>query len=263
MSFMNTFFEVNINISNSIERLLPSHTRVDGNSDFHAFAMPDVLGFGGLVYDLGGGSRPCMTADDKKRNGQRLVGLDISAEELAAAPPGVYDKIVTADLCSFLGPEDGDVVICQATLEHVPDTVGAIRAISSCLRPGGRAAIFAPCRNAVFARLNLLIPQDLKKKLLFFVFPEKSEGHDGFKAYYDHCTPGDIERIAAENGLIVERRRIFWVSSYFKAFLPAYLLWRIWQGLAWLFIRDQAAEAFWYILRKRDATVPASNSIPD
>jgi 2-polyprenyl-6-hydroxyphenyl methylase/3-demethylubiquinone-9 3-methyltransferase len=241
---------LNVAMSDALDRMLPQALRLDGNVDFRANALPSVLTPGALIYDLGGGSRPCITAEEKQRQGQRVVGLDISAEELAAAPVGVYDTAIAADLCSFVGPGDGDVAICQATLEHVPDTAGAIRAIASCLSPGGRAALFAPCRNAVFARLNLILPEDFKRRMLFAVFPHKAEGHDGFKAYYNRGTPREIEQLAAANGLVVEQRRLFWVSSYFKAFVPVFVLWRAWQGLTWLVMRDQAAEAFWYILRK-------------
>ncbi|HYD45100.1 MAG TPA: methyltransferase domain-containing protein [Phenylobacterium sp.] len=250
MTLLRTFVSLNVAVSEALDRVLPPALRRDGNVDFRAQALPSVLKPGALIYDLGGGSRPCISAEEKQRHDQRVVGLDISAEELAAAPAGVYDTAIAADLCSFVGPGDGDVAICQATLEHVPDTAGAIRAIASCMAPGGRSALFAPCRNAVFARLNLALPEDFKRRMLFAVFPHKAEGHDGFKAYYNRCTPREIEQLAAANGLVVEQRRLFWVSSYFKAFVPAFLLWRAWQGVSWLVMRDQAAEAFWYILRK-------------
>ncbi len=72
-------------------------------------------------------------------------------------------------------------MICQALLEHVPSTERAFRAIGSLLKPGGLALIFAPSRNAVFARLNLLLPQRLKRAILFAVFPE-SRYRDGYSS---------------------------------------------------------------------------------
>lgn len=114
--------------------------------------------------------------------------------------------------------------------------------------------IFAPARNALFARLNLLLPEDFKRRLLFALFPGKAKGHDGFRAYYDKCTPSQIEAMAARHGLVVEQRRIFWISSYFMAFVPAYLAWRAYQGISALFIGDDAAESFIYVFRKPEST---------
>ena len=240
----------NVALSSWIEGTLPLGLRTDGNRDFQRNVLPLALVPGATVYDVGGGSRPFVTIGEKRRLSLTVVGLDISAEELAAAPEGVFDRAIAADLCTFTGQGDADFVVCQATLEHVHDTSGAVSAIASCLKPGGRALLFAPCRNAVFARINLALPEGMKKRILFALFPHKAEGHDGFKAYYDRCTPRELERLASSNGLIVVQRRLFWTSSYFKAFAPVFVLWRLAQGVLWLAIRAQAAETFWYVLEK-------------
>lgn len=252
MKPINAFVRANVAVSKAIDGLLPAALNRDGNRAFLQTYAPRALRRGGTVYDVGGGSQPFVSLEKKRELGLEVVGLDISAEELDQAPPGVYDRKIAADLCTFVGNADADVVMCQATLEHVPDGAGAIRAIASILRPGGRAFVFAPSRNAMFARLNLALPQKLKERLLFTLFPAKATGHDGFPAYYDRCTPGEIEALARENGLVVEDRALFWVSSYFMVFVPAYLLWRALQGVSYLIRRDDAAETFIYILRKPD-----------
>lgn len=234
-----------------IDRLfLPDRLRLDGNKTFHLEVVPPHLAHGLRVYDLGGGSNPYLSPEQKAKFGLHVTGLDISAEELAASPEGAYDRKIVADLCTFEGAGDGDLIICQATLEHVPDTSGAIRAIAETLTPGGRALLFLPSRNAVFARLNLVLPEGLKRCLLFSLYPHKAEGHDGFKAFYDRATPAQIAALAQQNGLEVEERRLFWISSYFMIFTPAFLLWRLYQGLAYLIVQDQAAETFQFTLRK-------------
>lgn len=250
MGFISAFARINIAASLAIEGLLPESLRRDGGRTFRGTYAPQALEQGPLMYDLGGGSQPFASLEDKKRYGLSIVGLDISAEELAAAPAGVYDRTIAADLCSYVGEANADVVICQATLEHVPDGAGAMRAIATILKPGGRAFLFAPSRNALFARLNLLLPENLKKKILFSLFPSKSLGHDGFPAFYDGCTPKEIERSAHANGLVVERRTLFWVSSYFRVFVPAYIAWRLFQGLSFLVMGKNAAETFIYVVRK-------------
>ncbi|HGG04986.1 MAG TPA: methyltransferase domain-containing protein, partial [Aliiroseovarius sp.] len=181
-----------------------------------------------------------------------VVGLDIDPDELGAAPDGAYDETLARDLCTFTGQGDADLVICQATLEHVPDTAGAIRAIASILKPGGKALIFAPSRNALFARLNLLLPQKWKENILYFVYPVPDvTQHQGFPAHYDKCTPREIEKLAQENGLEVSERHLFWMSSYFFNLVPAYVFWRLWQGIFRLVAGPNAAETFAYVLTKQ------------
>jgi 2-polyprenyl-6-hydroxyphenyl methylase/3-demethylubiquinone-9 3-methyltransferase len=110
--------------------------------------------------------------------------------------------------------------------------------------------LFAPSRNALFARLNLVLPETVKRKLLSAVLSSTAQAHQGFKAYYDHCVPRDIEALACANGLKVEERRLYWMSDYFHAFLPAYVAWRAYQWTMRAVIREQAAETFAYVLRK-------------
>jgi 2-polyprenyl-6-hydroxyphenyl methylase/3-demethylubiquinone-9 3-methyltransferase len=250
MTVVRSIINANLWLSEAIDRLLPTAVRSDGNKTFIAEYLPRAVEPGFTVYDLGGGSRPFVDLATKRKLKLTVVGVDISAEELAAAPRGIYDREIAADLCTFTGNASADSVVCQALLEHVPDGAGAMRAIATTLKPGARAFIFAPSRNAVFARLNLLLPQTLKERLLYALFPHKAEGHDGFRAYYDRCTPHDLEALARMNGLVVEERRLFWISSYFSIFAPAYLAWRVIQGVLYLLLRANAAETYIYVLKK-------------
>jgi SAM-dependent methyltransferase len=252
MSPFRKFVDANIRWSRRFDALLPATLVEDGNKWYIREYLPKTLCDGITVYNLGGGSQPYISRDDKERHNITLIGLDIDARELAAAPPRVYDRTIVADLCDYSGVGDADAVVCMAVLEHLRDVAGATRAIASTLKPGGRAFIFAPSRNALFARLNKVLPQEVKRRILYALLPGKSEGHDGFVAYYDRCTPSEFEALARENGLEIEERRLFWISSYFSVFAPAYIAWRVMQGLAYLALRDDAAETFAYVLRKPD-----------
>ena len=248
--FLRLFIDLNVRLSVLIDSALPRALRRDGNSFFKEEMLPEALRSDLTIYDLGGGSNPYLPADLKQELNAIVVGLDISADELRKAPSGCYDRTISCDLSQFQGKQDADLVICQATLEHVANTSGCLRAISEVVAPGGRAYLFAPCRNALFTRLNLLLPEGMKRHLLFTLFPKKSLGHDGFEAFYDKCTPNQIEALAAANGLVVERRELFWISSYLRVFAPLFLVWRCWQGFSCVFLRDDAVETFAYILLK-------------
>jgi 2-polyprenyl-6-hydroxyphenyl methylase/3-demethylubiquinone-9 3-methyltransferase len=181
--------------------------------------------------------------------GATVVGLDIDAHELGQAPDGVYDETVCSDLAQYSGDGTADLVVCQALLEHVRDVPGAFRAIASILRPDGVALVFVPSRNALYARLNLMLPERLKRALLHGIFPH-TKRDQGFPAYYDNCTPRDFRRLAAEHGLFVREMRCYYRSSYFSFFFPAYVVWRAWLLLFHTLAGEQAAETFTVVLQK-------------
>jgi hypothetical protein len=74
--------------------------------------------------------------------------------------------------------------------------------------------------------LNLVLPEALKRTVLFGVFPEKRE-RQGFPAFYDGCSPAEMIQNMAAAGVSVREVRYFYVSSYFMFFVPLYLLWRV------------------------------------
>jgi 2-polyprenyl-6-hydroxyphenyl methylase/3-demethylubiquinone-9 3-methyltransferase len=221
----------------------------DGNRDFISEMAPPYIKEGMRVYDVGGGKQPFINLPMKKKLKLFVTGLDISQHELESAPTGTYDEIICADISTVSGYEDGDLVICQAVLEHVRDTESAIRSISSLLKPGGIALIFVPSRNAVFARLNLFLPQKLKEAILYYVYPSTRHAQ-GFPSYYWKCTPKDILELAKENGLTETEARYYYTSSYFNFLLPLHVIWRGWVVIFRIFHGRQAAETFSLALRK-------------
>jgi len=179
----------------------------------------------------------------------KVVGLDIDKAELDSAAAGAYDSVICADITGFKGCQDADLIICQALLEHVENIKSAFAAITSILKPGGQALIFVPSRNAVFARLNLLLPQSVKQKILYTIFPEKRK-NQGFPAYYNCCTPAGFKKLAAANSLAVIEERYYYTSSYFSFFFPLYAIWRLWLLLFHAVAREHAAETFCLVLQK-------------
>jgi 2-polyprenyl-6-hydroxyphenyl methylase/3-demethylubiquinone-9 3-methyltransferase len=248
--------DAQIRWSRACERRLPAELTVDGYSDFASSVVPAYLEKGQVVYDVGGGKRPYVSARQKADLGLTVVGIDIAQDELDRAPQGIYDRTICADIGRLRGEGDADLLICLAVLEHVRDVAAGLDSIASCLKPGGRALIFVPSRNAPFARLNLLVPEGLKRRVLYFVFPQ-SRGHQGFPSYYDRCTPRDFAKLAARSGLRVDEERLYFVSTYFYALFPAYLLWRLSKQLIYLFDRRAAAETFATVLSK-PAQFPAN-----
>jgi len=236
-------------LSGAFDGLLPKKFVLDGYLDFQGGFAPRFLAPGMLIYDVGGGKNPFINPQRKRELGLRVIGLDIDPLELAAAPQGSYDVTICEDIARYRGVGDGDVVVCAALLEHVRDTEAALAALHSILKPGGIALLFVPSRHAVYARLNLLIPHKLKQKILYAVFPETWRCQ-GFRAYYNRCTPYDLGVIARTLGFQAVDFKPYFFSSYFSFFFPFYALWRIWMLIFYCFSRDQAAETFSIALKK-------------
>ena len=250
-SLLRGFVQSNRALSRRLDRLLPLSFSQDGYQTFLRALLPDLLHPNTTIYDLGGGSLPCLSLTQKQQFNLTIIGMDIDADELARAPAGIYDEEICADISRFRGRQDADLVVCLAALEHVRDVPGALAALATIVKPGGRTALFVPCRNALFARLNLILPQRLKERLLFTIFPETADGHQGFQAFYDSCTPREMTALARASGFAVEQQRCFWFSNYFSFLFPLYLLWRLWTILARACIGAQAAETFFLVLRRQ------------
>jgi SAM-dependent methyltransferase len=257
---IDVFIRANRAVSRWVDRLLPVAMRIDGNRDFIDSFSRGFVSRGMTIYDVGGGKNPLFGLGEKATYGFRYIGLDIDAVELDRAPIGVYDEVIAADISTYKGRGDGDLVVCQALLEHVQDVERAFAGLASIAKPGGLLVIFVPSRNAVFARINLLLPQRLKRALLFFIFPATARSQ-GFPSFYDRCTPRDFRYLAQANGLKVEEVRLYWISSYFSFFLPLYVIWRLMQAMMRLVMRDQAAETFSFALRKEDPVMESSGII--
>lgn len=253
MSFIRKLINQQIALSKLFDNhFLPDKFLVDGNQDYLKSFLPNVLAnlpANSKIYDVGCGKNPAISIDTKKKLQATIIGIDLSRSELMLAPDGIMDKCIEANICEYQGDGDGDLLLCQALLEHVPDVEKAFQSMSTILRKGGIALIFVPSRNAVFARLNLLLPQRIKLFLLHGIFPN-SRRDQGFPSFYNRCTPRDFKRLAAQYGFEVEETRTYYTSSYFAFFSPIHFIWRLWILSFERICGMQAAETFCMRLRR-------------
>lgn len=198
---------------------------VDGNGHYLR-EVDEIVPDGSRVADVGGGKRPFFSAEAVMARNLRVTGIDIDADELAHAPPGAYHRSIVSPIERVEGPAVNDVVVAQSVLEHVVNGKNAIRGCASLLAGGGHLYTFCPNRHAWFAVLNRMLPEAMKRSILFSIFPEKKE-KQGFPAFYDGCTPRQMQRNIETAGLSVVVVRHFFVSSYFMFFFPLYLTWRL------------------------------------
>lgn len=241
------FVQANVRTSLAFDRICPFPPESRGRLEPHEPAA--VFADASSIADVGGGKKPYAMIAQLDSTGKTYMGLDLDGDELASAPEGIYTSTRVVDICAPPSDLTGkfDFIICRSTLEHVSDTKTAIAGLALMLAPGGRCYVKLPCRKALFARLNLILPNELKRRILHAVFPHK-EG-DGFPAFYDKAVPSAIQTIAQSAGLGIAAEKRNFRSSYFTFFLPVYVIWRAFATLQYMTDRDYC-ESFEMVLCK-------------
>lgn len=216
------FIDANRRLSGQLNRHCEMRFgRVDGSSRFAAH-LDALLAPGLRVLDLGAGRHPSISRETKERLGLHVVGVDISKEELDAAPDGSYDEAIVSDVTALSRPGSADLVLSRALTEHLRETEAMWERIHEALAPGGKTLHFIPNGKAFFARLNRALPHELKRKILFSIYPE-AETHLGFEAFYDRCSPSETRDLLRRRGFRDVRIHPYYSSNYFAFFLPAHL----------------------------------------
>lgn len=250
MSFLSStitrFVRFNKYCSARFDSIVPQKFKLDGNQYFldvltHKHLQPNLS-----ILDVGGGKNPIVNVDLKKRLNLEVTGLDIDNDELSAAPSGSYDSTLAIPIEDLNEVEKYDIIFCQSVLEHVQNTeVGMTNMIKS-MKKGGKILTFNPNRTAVFAQLNLILPEATKRTVLFYLFPEKSVDQ-GFPARYDKCTPSEFSTIFTRNGMKIEEAHYFYMSAYFSFFTPLYIVWRCWSLLRYKYKKHEGSETFAFV----------------
>jgi ubiquinone/menaquinone biosynthesis C-methylase UbiE len=179
---------------------------------------------GQVIVDMGAGMHCHFAALLEPDKRSRIIGVDISAEAMASNDALDEKVVANAEHGLPLPDAEADLVVSMLLLEHLTRVQPVGREIHRVLRPGGYSIHIFPSRNAPFALLNRYLPRRLTRRLLRSLIPG-SEGLQGFPAYYDHCSPGEMERLFARSGFRVVRTEwSSYQSDYFGFFLPLYLL---------------------------------------
>ncbi|HEY8583154.1 MAG TPA: class I SAM-dependent methyltransferase [Capillimicrobium sp.] len=172
--------------------------RYDGEFWRRSFddAVDAVLQPGQRVLDLGSGAMPAVPPE-RRPEGITYVGLDISASELAKAPPGSYDEVHVSDAV-IRRPElagSFDVVLSYQVFEHLRPLAAAIENLRGYLVDGGVLVSQFSGTFSLFGLVNRAVPQPLALWGL-----RRFLGRDPttvFPAYYDQCWNSALVRLFA------------------------------------------------------------------
>ena len=105
------------------------------------------VGDGSHVLEVGSGLGLLAVDVADAAAGVHVVGVEISAAQIAAAPSHPRVTFVQGDAHSLDLPDAGfDLVYARYLLEHVADPERVLREMRRCAKPGGRVAV---CENDV------------------------------------------------------------------------------------------------------------------
>jgi SAM-dependent methyltransferase len=169
------------------------------------------------ILDVGSGRLPVLPPPARPA-GARYVGLDVSGDELAAAPPASYDDAIVCDLTAWRpAPAEFDLVVCWQVLEHVAPLAAALENLRACLRPGGRMVAHLSGGRSAYALLNRAVPPALSQWALHRLLGRRHESV--FPARYDHCTQRGLQAMLASWSR-AEVTPLYRGATYFR-FSPA------------------------------------------
>lgn len=238
--------------SRKLDTLLDPHGhRGDGSVHLMA-AIRSALRPGMAVLDVGGGKRPAITPDLKDSLGLRVIGIDISQEELNAAPPGCYDQMICDDITRPTALPHADLAISRSVTEHVTDPGAMYVNILRALRPGGILISYVPNKFAPYALVNAALPNQLTKVLLSF-FHWESKEETGFPARYRHCYPSRLEALLLGAGFRNVQIRPSYRSEYGNFFLPLHASELAWQLFTARLNQRNLCETFTVVAQKQPA----------
>ena len=157
--------------------------------------LTPLLRPGMAILDVGAGRSPTISLAGRPLD-CRYVGLDVSAHELQAAPPGAYQEMIVHDITRPVPITTGqlfDVVISWQVLEHVKPLHAAIDNLRHVLRPGGTLISQLSGTFATFALLARIVPHRVRVRAMArFLGHSESEK---FPTHYDHCYASALERM--------------------------------------------------------------------
>lgn len=185
---------------------------------------------GMLIYDVGGGKN-CRYLSDIDFDTMEVVTLDISDEELDLNT-GIKEKI-QCDVCKTIPIPKGnvDMITSSSVCEHLLDPKSYYENAYNALKPGGTFINMFPCRYAVFATINRILPKEFARKVLYFFLPGAKKDC-GFPAYYERLYFDQVMEDLKNQGFEVTGVYTRYLQcDYYIFLIPLFLLNYAWDAL--------------------------------
>ena len=119
-----------------------------------------------------------------------------------------------------------NLVTANMVVEHLDDPEGQFREIARVLKPGGIFIMHTPNRLGYSTIAARLIPEFLKKRLVYLL--EQRKGEDVFKTFYRANSQGDIQRVAEAAGLQAKQVKLIASSAKLVVIPPLVIFELLW-----------------------------------
>jgi hypothetical protein len=168
------------------------------------------------ILECGGIDRPLL----EKSARYAYVGIDIEDKPRCYA---VYDEFYVRSVEQPFGTQV-DMVISNTLLEHVRNNRDAVRQMHAALTVRGTTHHYVPSKYHPYSLILRIIGPRLQKRLIGLLRPEGTEV-SGYPAFFDQCSPREMERLFEAAGFSeVDIRPFYRANDYFDFFFPAYLV---------------------------------------
>ncbi|MCP4346510.1 MAG: methyltransferase domain-containing protein [Desulfobacterales bacterium] len=184
-----------------------------------------------VLLDVGSGKTACITEGDKNLYRVRLIGLDISEQEMQ--DNHLLDEKLIADAQACLGVPDRsvDIIVSRCVCEHMRDPRAYYSLAWHALKPGGIMINLIPNPLAPHYFANRLLPSFVSRMIVPRLVPERKR-LGVFKAYYIECTPVSNEHAIRACGAFETAIHYGDSGHYYMLLPPVYLGYLIW-GWFW------------------------------
>ncbi|MBN2468464.1 MAG: class I SAM-dependent methyltransferase [Deltaproteobacteria bacterium] len=207
------------------------------------------------IVDVGGGKSCPFSGYRRPGTQTKIIAVDVSAEELADNED--VDEKRVANIMEHLPFEDGevDIVVSRSVLEHLENLDLFVTEAARVLKKDGYFIHLFPSKFAPFSAINQLVPNKVAKRLLYSLHPN-AKGICGFPAYYNKCFYSAIKSLLHKNGYeIVESHVSYYQASYFKFFVPFFLLIALYEiAVRFLGVKNLGAYLLIIAQKKTDST---------
>jgi len=182
------------------------------------------------VLEIGAGKKSSFNQLLKDKYSLKIVGLDISEEELKENT--LNDSIIIFDATntnyeSSLKEAGNkfDLVVSKMVLEHISDPEVTHKLIAFCLKPEGLAVHFHPTLYDPAFLLNKFLNHKISSGLVKFLSPGR-HAVGVFPAYYKNCTTINKKLITFFDtcGYSLFFERHYYGTDYFCFFFPIYII---------------------------------------
>ena len=145
------------------------------------------------ICEIGAGANPFLSDDLIQKEQLNYTLIDVDEEELNKGRNNLNRKVLDFSSQDFVPKDQYDLIFSKMTLEHIQYPEMLHKNISSSLKKGGLAVHFFATLYSIPSCVNLILPEYLSNKILFYIQQRDQDQHGKFPAYY-RWTLGPIKK---------------------------------------------------------------------